>query len=209
MQVIEEIRRARLKKLVDEAGSQQKLSERIGKAPAQISQWMNASKDSKTKKPRAMSGAIAREIEDACGKPSGWMDQPVDIGDLLTESNLGGFEPASAAPARREALDVELLAAMLTRLDPETRAEVSSALGDLALYPDSRLAIQRARNALAQGGAIGVPTWRETAIEFLAEAAHKGREIDLETLIEDVDTIHSEWLTRASAKSARKALTES
>jgi hypothetical protein len=209
MQVIEQIYRARLQLLVDEAGSQRALSERIGKSPAQISQWINASIDSKTKQPRVMSRATAREIEKRFPKAEGWMDQPVDIGDLLTRTELGGYAPAPPVAYRQQALDIELLAALLTRLDPETRAEVSSALRDLAQYPDSRLAIQRARNALAHGGAVGLPTWRETAIEFVAEATHRGRALNPDTLISDIDTAHSEELTRVSAKSARTALTES
>jgi DNA-binding transcriptional regulator YdaS (Cro superfamily) len=72
---IEQIYRENLALLVSEAGNQQKLSERIGKSPAQISQWLNASTDSKTGKPRAMSRNMARELEHACKKPVGWMDQ--------------------------------------------------------------------------------------------------------------------------------------
>lgn len=62
--------------LISEAGSQAVLSEKIEKAPAQISQWLNASINSKTGKPRAMSNAIARELEKKMGKPTGWMDMP-------------------------------------------------------------------------------------------------------------------------------------
>lgn len=74
---IEEIYRERLKMLVSEIGSQTKLADKIGKSPAQVSQWISASKDSKTGKPRAMSRDTARHIEAACGKPDGWMDQPI------------------------------------------------------------------------------------------------------------------------------------
>ena len=118
-----------------------------------------------------------------------------------------GAGPA-AAPAAG-AFDVELLAKVLTTLDPDLREEVSSALSDLARYPDSRLAIQRARNALMHGGIKGIPSWRETAIELVAEARHHRRDLNRDTLIDDIDTAHSEWLTRVSAKSARKTLTES
>lgn len=74
---IEEIYRERLKMLVNEFGSQTKLADKIGKSSPQVSQWISASKDSKTGKPRAMSRATARHIEAMCGKPDGWMDQPV------------------------------------------------------------------------------------------------------------------------------------
>lgn len=77
MDPIEITRRRRLAILVEEAGSQASLSEKTGKAPAQISQWIRALPDSKTGKPRSMSKEIARELEQKCGKPSGWMDQPL------------------------------------------------------------------------------------------------------------------------------------
>lgn len=75
---IEEIYRARLKMLVTETGSQTALATKLGKSPAQVSQWINASKDSKTGKPRSMDRTTAREIEKKCGKSDGWMDQPID-----------------------------------------------------------------------------------------------------------------------------------
>ncbi|MFG0677715.1 LexA family protein [Delftia sp. WSY_7] len=78
MQPVEATRRVKLSLLIKEAGSQAALSEKIGKAPAQISQWLNASTNSKTGKPRVMSNAIAREIEQKTGKPTGWMDQPAE-----------------------------------------------------------------------------------------------------------------------------------
>lgn len=84
MQPIDVTRRENLGLLIKEAGSQAALSEIIGKAPAQISQWLNASVNSKTGKPRVMSNAIAREIELKTGKPSGWMDAPANKDDLKT-----------------------------------------------------------------------------------------------------------------------------
>ncbi|RYH43085.1 MAG: hypothetical protein EON54_17440 [Alcaligenaceae bacterium] len=84
MQRIEEIYRTRLRMLASEAGSQRALADRTGKSPAQISQWINASADSKSGKPRAMDRATAREIERRFPKPDGWMDQPViGIGEEL------------------------------------------------------------------------------------------------------------------------------
>ena len=84
MQPIDVTRRENLGLLIKEAGSQTALSEAIGKAPAQISQWLNASLNSKTGKPRVMSNAIAREIELKTNKPEGWMDQPAKSEDLRT-----------------------------------------------------------------------------------------------------------------------------
>lgn len=84
MQPIDVTRRENLGRLIKEAGSQAALSEVIGKAPAQISQWLNASINSKTGKPRVMSNAIAREIESKTNKPEGWMDQPANRDQLST-----------------------------------------------------------------------------------------------------------------------------
>lgn len=91
MKTIEEIRRDRLALLIKEAGSQAALSERIDKAPAQISQWLNASINSKTGKPRVMSNAIARELEGKTGKPQGWMDadHSADVKALTTTPSPG------------------------------------------------------------------------------------------------------------------------
>lgn len=77
MQKIEETYRARLRMLVEESGTQRALADRIHKSPAQISQWLNASPDSKTGKPRSMDRGTAREIERLFPKPEGWMDQAV------------------------------------------------------------------------------------------------------------------------------------
>lgn len=84
MQPIDVTRREKLGLLIKEAGSQAALSETIGKAPAQISQWLNASINSKTGKPRVMSNAVAREIESKTGKPEGWMDAPAPKEELST-----------------------------------------------------------------------------------------------------------------------------
>ena len=96
MQSIDVTRRERLGLLIKEAGSQSALSDVIGKAPAQISQWLNASLNSKTGKPRVMSNAIAREIEEKTGKPEGWMDAPAPKEDLSTPGGSNAeFAPMS------------------------------------------------------------------------------------------------------------------
>lgn len=77
MQTVDEIRLERLLMLISEHRTQAKLAKVINKSPAQISQWVNKSPNSKSGKPRVMDGTTARDIEKACGKPVGWMDQPV------------------------------------------------------------------------------------------------------------------------------------
>ena len=78
MKTIEETYRERLLMLSKEYGGQTELSKRIDKSPAQISQWINGSADSKTGKARSMKSDTAREIEVALKLPRGWFDQPVE-----------------------------------------------------------------------------------------------------------------------------------
>lgn len=77
MKTIEETYRERLLMLSKEYGGQTGLSKRIDKSPAQISQWINGSADSKTGKARSMKSDTAREIEVSLNLPRGWFDQPV------------------------------------------------------------------------------------------------------------------------------------
>lgn len=79
MKTIEETYRDRLKMLISEYGSQNALAHVINKSATQISQWLNASPDSKTGRPRAIKSDTAREIEIATGKPYAWFDQPVEL----------------------------------------------------------------------------------------------------------------------------------
>lgn len=74
MKTCAEIRIDNLRKLVGDYGGNVRLAEKIGKAEAQISQWLNSAKDSKTGRPRSMSDDMARLVEQKCGKEHGWMD---------------------------------------------------------------------------------------------------------------------------------------
>ncbi|MEY2630774.1 MAG: hypothetical protein RLZZ469_1671 [Bacteroidota bacterium] len=78
MKTIDEIRRDNLSSLINQAGSLASFSERIEKNPSQVSQWKNASLDSKTGKKRVMSNYIARELEHKLNLGTGWMDTPHD-----------------------------------------------------------------------------------------------------------------------------------
>lgn len=90
---IREIRRLRLLDLVGAAsagrGKQRRLAERIGKAPAQVSQWINRT--------RTITEDIAREIERAAKLPHGWMDS-----DPAAPHTTGSYV-AAPPPATREA----------------------------------------------------------------------------------------------------------
>jgi len=73
---IDEIRRNNLALLVSEYGSVQALADAIYRSDSQVSQWINASKNSGTGKPRGMRSDSCRHIERCTGKPKGWMDAP-------------------------------------------------------------------------------------------------------------------------------------
>lgn len=103
VQTIEAVNRERLALLIKEAGSQRALSEKTGKSPAQISQWLNASKDSKSGKPRAMDSATRRELERKCGKPEGWMDHAIS-GEPVEPAQGAPSPPISLPPEYRQLL---------------------------------------------------------------------------------------------------------
>jgi phage repressor protein C with HTH and peptisase S24 domain len=76
MKTAGDLRRLNLASLVRESGGVSSFSAMMGKSSsAQVSQWLNASKDSKTGKPRQISDASARAIEAAANRPHGWLDQ--------------------------------------------------------------------------------------------------------------------------------------
>lgn len=87
MKSIEHIYRENLEILIKEYGGVRELGEAIGKSYAQISQWKNASKDSKTGRPRAISRDMATHIELSCKKPVGWMST-IHLSDLPPNSYL-------------------------------------------------------------------------------------------------------------------------
>jgi hypothetical protein len=74
MATLEENRRRNLRALAKEAGSSSALAKLAEVSEAQISQWINASKDSRTGKPRGMRPETCRHFEKVTGKPEGWMD---------------------------------------------------------------------------------------------------------------------------------------
>lgn len=75
MATVDHTRRANLAWLAARAGGVRALSAQLGKAESQVSQWINASPDSKTGKPRGMSSNSCREIETMLKLDPGWMDE--------------------------------------------------------------------------------------------------------------------------------------
>jgi hypothetical protein len=78
MRTIEEVRRLRLLQLRDEFGSWVQLNGLLklksGARDSTLSQIASQSEGSKTKKPKAMGSALARQLESVCNKDLGWMD---------------------------------------------------------------------------------------------------------------------------------------
>lgn len=70
-----EIRRSNLLLLIEENKTQAALSERSGVPVAYINQIVNRRADS-SGTPRGMGHKTARQLEDKCLKPKGWMDVP-------------------------------------------------------------------------------------------------------------------------------------
>ena len=84
MKTVEEVRRIRLKMLVNEAGGRAVDLNRItGKIDrdSTYSQILNQSLGSKTGKSKQMGSPLARGLELACGKEVGWMDTDPDLSD--------------------------------------------------------------------------------------------------------------------------------
>lgn len=72
--LIDDLRRANLALLAKESGGVGRLAERLERDQSQVSQWLNASKNSATGTPRGMRAATCRFIEEKTGKPEGWLD---------------------------------------------------------------------------------------------------------------------------------------
>lgn len=74
--------------LILQIGGVTEFANKYGRNSTQISQWRNASPDSKTGKPRSISKESAREIEKVFNKPMGWMDQPAKAHQTTAEYNV-------------------------------------------------------------------------------------------------------------------------
>lgn len=82
---IREVRRSQLLVLLSEhkgRARQAALAMRIGKAPAQVSQWINRT--------RTISEETAREIEKAADKPERWLDRDVMGAGIVVRDRAGG-----------------------------------------------------------------------------------------------------------------------
>jgi len=69
MKTIEEIRLENLKTLCAGFKSQRQFALHLGKSPAHVNQWFG-----KGVAAHSLGSTAAREIEEKCGKPRGWLD---------------------------------------------------------------------------------------------------------------------------------------
>ncbi|MEZ0231880.1 MAG: S24 family peptidase [Methylophilaceae bacterium] len=99
MKNIDEIYRENLELLISESGGVRQLAERIGKSYAQVSQWRNASKDSKSGKPRSMAKESAQHLEKYCEKVVGWMN--TDHGNIQITADIN-------SPVKKNNKDIKI-----------------------------------------------------------------------------------------------------
>jgi hypothetical protein len=95
MKTCHEVRKEQLAALVRELGSVKLVADLIAKSETQVRQWLNASKDSRTGKPRGISDDMARFIEEKTEKEVGWLDNDPDLALLPQWRLLDERERAS------------------------------------------------------------------------------------------------------------------
>ena len=79
-----EINYRRLLMLIDEAGGVASISRAVGhKTSSTLSQYKGRAADSKTGKPKRLGRGLVRDLEDACQKEHGWMDQPLNETEMI------------------------------------------------------------------------------------------------------------------------------
>lgn len=121
---IDEIRRANLRRIEAEFGGPAGAAARLNMSTSQFVNLRNGARDSKTGKPRGMRKETARRIEEAAGKPEGWLDIPPDGAPSEPETPV--FARKAAAPQQRNP-DVQSALLDLARelergdLSPEAR----------------------------------------------------------------------------------------
>lgn len=151
-----EIRRANLRILVDEAGSQVELAARVGKDKNQIHQWLL---DPSQPAARGMRDGTARAIEKKCNRPEGWMDHERDRETRVAEDAPPYVVDRDAALLRSAILITErAFAARRVSVTPEARAEITLAAYDLLREGQDMQSAERivARMLQAVGGVTSV-----------------------------------------------------
>jgi hypothetical protein len=108
-------RRANLEILVKEAGSLDLVAQHAGTSPIYLSQIRARAMDSKTGRPREMGSNLARRLEQAVGKPIGWMDLP-------------HTEPGTPSPQQFISLETALPVVLDAMAKSQARAELRQLL---------------------------------------------------------------------------------
>lgn len=120
MKTIDEIRRDNIAILVEEHGGVKSLAVKLEKSEAQVSQWLNGSKDSKTGKQRGMNSDTSRSIEEKAGKERGWMDHEhkTDVG-YIPKSKKGEVAARIVDALTSEAQQDKAIKIVTTFAEPE------------------------------------------------------------------------------------------
>jgi len=149
MKDIDEVRRENMRLLEAELGGPTEAANRIGMSLAQFTNLKTGAKDSKTGKPRGMRKSTARRIEEASGKPIGWLDidhTATIISEKSTYSNINDLF-ASALPEQQAVARYFLL-----RCSDQSPEWVDS---DARAYADSLES--KAKRWLEEGGNLIKP----------------------------------------------------
>ena len=131
-ETVYDIRRKRLQQLRQIFESYAAIARLADTSPAYLNQIANGHPDSRTKRPRTMGDEMARKLEAACGKPSGWMDQ--DDGALSEEAatiarmfdQLPEAERLRLGPVIRAALGVAVPDEQVEQRMPITKRTAST-----------------------------------------------------------------------------------
>ena len=124
--------------LAEESGGIAELAHtKLKRSYSQVSQWLNASKDSKSGKARSMTSQTARWIERQCGKEEGWMDQPITAQKLSIDESERFIEDMRAIPPSFQEHVVWVAADLRRRWEairPGLRHAISAPPKDMGLY---------------------------------------------------------------------------
>lgn len=134
MPTVDDIRRANLLSLISEHGGQRSLADLIGKAPAQISQWVTRAPN-ESGRPRVIGTASARHIEQTLHLKAGWMDSDHQRGATGARERESGQE-AAPVPALTADDVTAKLADILHQVPLALRPAVGKMLDSLSSTPD-------------------------------------------------------------------------
>lgn len=142
MKDIDDIRRDNLRLIEEAAGGLAAAAKLVGMSPSQLANLRDGAKDSKTGRRRGMHKSTARRIEEAAGKPQGWLDQDHSVP-----------RESASRENHKESIQQSALIAAYHRADAGTRAIIDALLSNSApdwLDPLMALALQGMKQAASQ-----------------------------------------------------------